>query len=426
MPVRVIKPKSAVRRDIRCNVADAIVANLAAHIVFFFERPLDAAALQDAFARALESFPIFAGRLGLAGGRMRIRCDGQGVPFSTAASGRTLADAVRSVEQDAGDWLVDPVNGPVARWGLGPLCTVRITQLAGDATAIALSWHHVIGDMQTAMQLMNGWADAAAGRPVAEPLIVDDRAAYLDGRLPADGAERAGVRTLRTGELVRSVVFLARDARWQRTLNLDFGDDEIARMRDAYEDRNRLSANDVVCAHICEAIMAADPAVERRALAIAVNVRGRCGLDPRLAGNMITTLTVDLNRGEPAGRTAGRIRRAVDHFADEYCDMRINQRFLDSCGPWRAARCVSTAFNPVCWNPIITNWSGFGVYRVRFEDTFPCYFAPLMRLPVTGLGALIEGADGTGLVFRMSMPPKEFDAMTRPPIAERLRRFRCG
>lgn len=408
-----IKPTPAPRIDIRCNVADAIVANLAVHILFFFERRLDAGSLQDAFARTLQSFPLFAGRLGLADGRMRIRCDGQGVPFSTASSGRTLAEAIRSVERDAGDWLVDPVNGPVARWGRGPLCTVRVTHLADDATAIGLSWHHVVGDMQTVMHLMNAWADTAAGRPITEPLIVQDRAGYLDARLPEDGAATAGVRSLTPAEVARSAVFLARDARRQRTLNLYFDDDQIAGMRNAYQDHNRLSANDVVCAHICETIMAADPAVDRRTLAIAVNVRNRCGLDWMLAGNMITTLNLDLRRGEPARQIAGRIRQAVDHFADEHSDMRANQRFLDSSGPWRAARCVSTAFNPVRWNPIITNWSGFGVYRIQFEDATASYFTPLMRLPVTGLGALIEGADGRGLVFRMSMPPRVFEAMSR-------------
>ena len=41
------------------------------------------------------------------------------------------------------DWLVDPVNGAAARWGFGPLCTVRVTHLADDATAIGVSFHHV-------------------------------------------------------------------------------------------------------------------------------------------------------------------------------------------------------------------------------------------------------------------------------------------
>jgi len=204
MPTQLIKPTPAQRLDIRCNVGDAIVANLAVHIVFFFERHLDPNALSRAFAHALTNLPIFAGRIAMVDGTMRIRCRGQGVPFTSASSRRTLREAIRSASEDTGLWLIDPVNGATARWGWGPLCKVRVTHLADDATAIGFSWHHAIGDMQTLMLFMNAWAAAAADKPLAEPLIVEDRAAYLDEHLPADGAREPGVRCLGLAELARS------------------------------------------------------------------------------------------------------------------------------------------------------------------------------------------------------------------------------
>jgi Transferase family len=423
---QVIRPVPAQRLEIRCNVGDAIVANLAVHIVFFFERQLDTTALTRAFAQALTNLPIFAGRMALVDGTMRIRCEGQGVPFTSVSSGRTLREAIRSASQDSGLWLIDPVNGATARWGRGALCKVRVTQLADDATAIGFSWHHAIGDMQTSMHFMNAWAAAAADKPLAEPVIVEDRAAYLDEHLPADGARELGVRCLGLAEIARSALYLAKDARKQRTLSLYFGEDEIARMRDAYGNRMRLSANDVVCAHVSEALMKADPAVDRRTLAIAVDARNRCGLDPMLIGNIMTTLNLDLRRGEAASSIAERIRHNVDHFADEHCDMRINQQFLDVAGAWRAARCVISAFNPARWNPVITNWSGFGAYRIQFEDAFPSYYTPVMKLPVAGGGALMQGADGRGLAFQMSLPPREFETTSSPAIREHLHRFRCA
>jgi hypothetical protein len=403
-----------------------MVANLAVHIVFFFERQLDIGALARAFERALMKLPIFAGRITMTDGRMQIRCDGQGAPFTSASSRRTLPDAIRLASQDSGGWLIDPVNGATARWGLGPLCKVRVTHLADDATAIGLSWHHAIGDMQTAMHFMNAWAAAAAGAPLAEPLIVEDRAAYLAEHLPVDRAREPGVRCLGLAEFARSALYLAKDARKQRTLGLYFGEDEIVRMRDAYGTRMRLSANDVVCAHVSEALMKADPAVDRRTLAIAVDMRNRCGLDPMLVGNIITTLNLDLRRGEAADSIAERIRRSVDRFADEHCDVLANQQFLDAAGAWRAALLVSTAFNPARWNPVVSNWSGFGVYRIQFEGTFTCYCTPLLKLPMAGGGALVDGVDGRGLVFQISLPPKEFEATLRPAIREHLHRFRCA
>src|SRR6201993_4774866 len=166
MPTQLIKPTQAQRLDIRCNVGDAIVANLAVHIVFFFERHLDTRALTRAFAHALTNLPIFAGRMAVDNGRMRIRCQGKGVPFTSVSSGRTLPDAIRSASQDSGGWLIDPVNGATARWGWGALCKVRVTHLADDATAIGVSIHHAIGDLQTVMFFMNAWAAAAAGKPL--------------------------------------------------------------------------------------------------------------------------------------------------------------------------------------------------------------------------------------------------------------------
>ena len=106
------------------------------------------------------------------------------------------------------------------------MCKVRITHLADDATAIGFSWHHAIGDMQTLMLFMNAWAAAAADKPLSEALIVEDRAASLDEHLPADGAREPGVRCLGLADFARSALYLAKDARKQRTLSLYFGEDE--------------------------------------------------------------------------------------------------------------------------------------------------------------------------------------------------------
>lgn len=424
MPTQLVRPLDSDRIGILCNVADAIVANLAIHLVFFFRRSLDADALAGALARALTDFPLFAGRMAPTYGRMRIRCEAQGVPFTTVTSTRSLADAIRSVAQDNGEWLVHPVNASVARWGHGPLCTVRITALADGTTAIGLSWHHVLGDMQTAMLFMNAWAAAAAGEPIAAPLIVEDRAAYLDEHLPADGARQPGVRCLGLRETARSMVYLAKDSRKQRTLTVHFRDHEIACMRAVYGQHRSLSPNDAVCAHVADVLMKADPEVDRRTLAIAVNVRGRCGLDPMLLGNIITTLNLQIRRGEGVDSIAERLRDSVDRFADRHSDMRTNQTYFDAVGPLRAGRCVSVAFDPARWNVLISNWSGFGVYRVRFEGTAPCHFTPVAKVPVAGLGALVDGPGGSGLVFQISLPPEEFASATTEAMIRYIHRFR--
>lgn len=426
MATQTIKPSHVDRLDIRCTVVDVVLSNVSNHLVFFVEKRLDTRLLTDALGRALTILPIFAGRMALARGALSLKCRGQGVPFSCASSDRTLHDAIRSVTRGDGGWLVDPVNGAAARWGFGPLCKVRVTHLAGDATAICVSFHHSIGDMQTLMFLMDAWAAAAAGEPIPEPVIVEDRVSYLDEHLPTDAARQPGVRCLGLAEAVGALRYLATEGRRQRTFGVYFSDDEIARMRGVYPGPMRLSTNDVVCGHISEVLMNADPAVDRRTLTVSVNARKRCGLDPMLAGNILSALNVDIRRGEQPHSIAEHIRNGLDHFADEHCDMRINQRFMDNAGRWRGARCVASGFDPAQWNPLITNVSGFGVHRIAFEGAKVKYCAVVMDVPVAGFGSLIEGQDGCGLVFQMTLPPKDFEAISDPAIRERLHEFRCA
>ena len=52
------------------------------------------------------------------------------------------------------------------------------------------------------------------------------------------------------------------------------------------------------------------------------------------------------------------------------------------------------------------------------------YYTLLMKSPVTGLGALVDGAGGRGLVFQMALPPSEFEAMSSPAIRAHMHRFR--
>src|SRR5947209_15579154 len=205
MSTQMISPLHTQRLDVRCSVVDVVLSNVATHIVFFFERQLDTRTLADGFADALTKLPIFAGRMTLVGGALRIRCRGQGVPFTSVSSERTLHEAIRAVTEDSGDWLVDRVNGATARWGFGAVCKVRVTHLADDATAIGVSIHHSIGDMQTFMFFMNAWSAATAGKPLPEPVIVEDRVGYLDEHLPDGGASEPGVRCLGLAETARSL-----------------------------------------------------------------------------------------------------------------------------------------------------------------------------------------------------------------------------
>ncbi len=77
-------------------------------------------------------------------------------------------------------------------------------------------------------------------------------------------------------------------------------------------------------------------------------------------------------------------------------------------------RLLAPAFHGQSLKNYDSNWSGVGVYRLQFEDTFACYYTPLLKVPVAGLAAVSDGADGRGLVFQMALLPKDFQAMRSP------------
>lgn len=421
---RLIKPPSARHRDIRCTGIDRLVETLPISIVFFFERHLDADALSEALSGALAHVPVYAGRISVARGEFRIRCRGQGVSFTVASSEHTLTEAIRSTAENRGHWLVDQVDVVSAHRGRSPLLAIRVTHLADGSTAIGCCFHHSVGDLRSFMSFVHAWAAVAAGKSVSEALIVEDRSAYLDERLPPDTARVPGVRAIRLSEAARLVLYAAKDARKKTTVSLYFGDDEVHRMRNAYGPATLLTTNDVVCAHVSEALMLADPAAARRTLAIAVNVRKRCGLDPMLFGNMVTLLKVEVRRGEGAATIANRIRHGVDHFVDEHLDMRSNLKLTDAAGTWGIYRCAPAAFDVRRWGPGVTNWSNEGLHRVRFEGVTPSYVTPVMNFLVPGTGVMLEGAGGRGVLLVMTLPPEIAEAMSSPTIRDHLRRFR--
>jgi len=422
---RLIKPSPTRSFDVLCTSFDRVVEPVPPNMVFFYERHLDTEALADALAKALAYFPVYAGRIHVARGAMRIRCRGQGVSFAVASSEHTLEEAIRANAQDRGHWLLDSINVVSAHRGRFPLLTIRVTHLADGATALGCGFHHSVGDFRSFMLLMHAWAATASGKPAAQALIVEDRPAYLDEHLPPDGAKGSGLRALRFSEMSRLAVYAVKDARKKRTVRVYFSNDEIRRMRNEYGPDTPLTANDVVCAHFTEALMLSDPTIARRALVIAVNVRNRCGLEPTLLGNLVTLLQLDVPRGEPAATIAKRIRNSVDHFNDEHLDIRSNLKMAAAVGGrWGITRCAPVSLDVTTFSSGITNWSNEGLYHVTFEGTAPTHVASVMNYLLPGTGILVEGAEGRGLLFVMSLPPGIADAMASPTMRDHLHRFR--
>ncbi|MDX6356931.1 MAG: hypothetical protein QOF98_3834, partial [Streptomyces sp.] len=156
---------------LRCGLLDTLLADLSVSVVHFFEDALDEERLAAGLAVALAHVPVFAGRLRTAGDALEIVCDGSGVPMDSYDVAETLRDLMGRVTTP-GAPLVDHVEATKARSGELPLLTVRISRTSDHGTALGVSWHHAVGDVQSFVLLMRAWSAAVEGQRLPEVELV--------------------------------------------------------------------------------------------------------------------------------------------------------------------------------------------------------------------------------------------------------------
>ncbi len=382
-------------------------ADISVSVVFFFERPLDDVRLADGLSRALDLIPAFAGRLRSGEETLEIVCDDAGVPMETFDVGETLAEAMGRVNLP-GSGLAGHIDAPQARSGGLPLLTVRSSHLADGGTAVGCSWHHAVGDMQSFMLLMRAWSAAVEGEPLPEAILVKDREAYLDRVLPPDDHGRPGIRLLGADEAALLARDVAAASMATRTVQIYFTDAEVGRMRQeqSTEAGQRLSANDVLCAHVVTAIRRLDDDQEARNLAMSVDIRRRLGLPSAMVGNLTNEVYLSCAPGTAPGLLAAQIRAGIDDFTSSHLSIRASRAFLDAVGWSRMRDCVPVGFDLSRRTFTFSSWTRFGVYDITFEGQRPAYFSKAAGVQLPWTSWLVEGFGGAGFVFTIGVPAK--------------------
>jgi Transferase family len=390
---------------IRCGLADLMLAGLPVSVVFFFDQVLDHARLAEALAQALACAPAFAGRLREDGETLEIVCDDSGAPLSVYDLDDTLEQAIGRATMPGSD-LVDLVDANGARSGAGPLLTVRISRLSDGGTALGCSWHHAVGDMQSFMTLMRAWSAAASDVEPVRAVQVPDRDAYLDSVLPDRDCGRPSLRRVDREEAAGLDREVANALRANRTVQIYFSDQEVARLRAQFgaEAGFKLTANDVLCAHVVSVIRGLDQDQETRTLTIPVNIRRAMGIAPETIGNLVGDINLTGPADRPAAQLAAEIRTAVEQFPNEHLCIRTNHAFIASVGRDRLGECVPLGFDPVRRTFTVSNWSRFGLYDVEFEGRRPVLFSPAADLLLPWVASIVEGFHGTGILCSVAVP----------------------
>ncbi|MFB6888495.1 acyltransferase [Kitasatospora sp. NPDC056327] len=404
---RTVRSGNASGTVVRCGLSDTMYADLSVSVVLFFERMLDEDRLAAGLARALERVPVFGGRLRTVDGVLEAVCDDSGVPMVSYRIDGTLAASMGRVTAP-GAQHVDPLDARAARTGGGPLLSVRVTRTGDGGTVIGCSWHHAIGDLHSFALLLRAWAAAVEGEELPDVELVEDQDALLDRVLPAEDCGRPGFRVPGPDERALLDREVAAGPRANRTVQLYFGDAEIARMREEFAAGagRWLSSGDAVCAHVVHSLRELDGDRETRWLTVPVNVRRPLGLPDTLIGNLLGDIHLPYDPADGPAVLAGALRTAVSEYAEGHLNLRANQLFLAELGRDRLASCVPLGFDPARRRFSFSNWSRFGLYDVRFQGERPVFFSPTANYPLPWVSWCVEGFGGTGLLVTAVLPAR--------------------
>lgn len=407
---------------VRCGLMDTMLAELAVSVVYFFDRTLDEDALAAGLSLALARVPVFGGRLRTVGAALEIVCDDSGVPLTSYDVDETLPEAMARVTLPSAD-LVDHVDASKARLGGLSLLTVRMSRLADGGTALGVSWHHAVGDVQSFMLLMRAWSAAVEGGVLPEAELVPDQDAYLDRVLPAEDCGRPGFRLPDAEEAALLAREVAVSARANRTVQVYFGDAETARIRAALAAQagRSLSLGDALCGHLVSTIRELDGDEEPRGLTVPVNLRRPLGLSGAVVGNLLSEIHLTLPGRGTGAQVAAALRDAVDGFAEHHLNLRASREFLARAG---AGDCVALGFDPVRRRITFSNWSRFDAYGITFQGAAPVCFSPAANLQLPWVSWLVEGFENTGSLFTVVLPARLTARLRGPEGRAALHRYR--
>ncbi|MFJ5232230.1 acyltransferase [Kitasatospora sp. NPDC088391] len=394
---------------IRCSVGDLLLADLPVSVVLFHRHALDAEVLADGLARALDRLPEFAGRLRTtADGDLWIDTDDAGIPFTVADAPYTLAESFDRMALPA-NGLVDHVRAAEARRGGHPLLTVRLNRLTDGGSALGISWHHAVGDMQTFATLLRTWSACTEGTPLPEVDRAPDRDHHLDAHLPAQDSGTPALRLpdpAESAELRRS---FAAAALANRTVQVWFSPAETERLRAALSAGagRRLSANDALCAHLLHVLREVDGAgADEQTLTMPVNLRRVLGLPDGALGNLLGEIRLPWRPGTTPARYAAELRTAVEEFTEKHLSVRSNLRFLDAVGRDRVGDCVPIGFDPARRTLTLSSWCRLGLQDLPLAGHLPAAFSPAATLQLPWTSWLVEGPAGHGHLWTAVLPTR--------------------
>jgi len=385
-----------------CTYADWQSRHGTVSIAFCYQQRLDRERLRASLASVLSDYQDFAGRIRMDGSTMYIDHGAQGVQLQFATStepyGVLTAEAARGSDRV----VCPPMSRRRTLRGLDPLLMVRVTDTP-DGCVMGVTWHHSVGELASALQLMLAWAKAYSHEPYEAPPVVLDRAKYLDEHMPDPSSAVSAMRLITMGELFSLIPFVLQK---RERVDFDFGWDQLEQFQ-AWARRDQyVGPFDALCAHVSSVLRELAPERPVKQLALAVNYRKRVGLPANIIGNLISTVTVGLApEDNDSSSVAQALREKLSSYASAHADYHATRRFLDAhAGRFQRMRVVPSLVDPTGSTWVVTNVAGAGVYDVAFDDVTPALWCLLTDAPLPLMTAIFDRPNRAGITLSMQLP----------------------
>lgn len=414
---------------VKCTFSDEFLAPYPTTVGFFYRKEISHEILREGLIEVLSDYHIFAGRVGKIDGEFCIDSNNQGVGFSVVHHDRELDEVIDGLsEPDLPKTLFDIIDGSPDRLSQEPVFKVQVNYFAHGGMCLGLCWNHAIGDMCSFMGLMFAWSNAVAGVRSAPPVVVRDRAEYLEKNL-VDHPEAAPMFSMMTPQEVEARNLYMQSEFWdQQVVRFYFSEREIQNMQQqlvAKSNGVQHSKLGSLSAHMLAMIAKYDPVDKGRCLTLTINYRSRAGLPEMVLGNMISNAIVFCEPNMPSANVATRLKQTIDEFAKKHMNYHATLRFLEENGGLANIMNFNlAAANPVKRTVGITSWARFGIYDVNFGGEPPFYFTNYAPIPVPWLGFVIDGFHNDGLIFSISVPTQVAKDLLSEPAQTDIHQYR--
>jgi len=422
-----IQSDNHTQQVIVCSIADQLLKNLSVPVVFFYRKSIHHNILIDSLKKVLSDFPIFAGTLTNINNNLCIDCNNKGALFSVAKEDCTLDEVLRELIVIKKERLVSTINPQKAIANQSPIMTIKLNYFACGGMALGICWHHSIGDMHTFMCFMKAWSNTVNKEEYSPPLIVRDRDEYTQMNLEKNDNITPGVRHLNTKELLRLVFYMLIRARSKRDLQFYFSENELNNMKHEFsvKTNQKLSTNDVLCAHLFSIISDVDAYKKKRCLSIVVNCRPKIEFPQNLLGNFVTNIHMLTNQRVDPFQLAKDLRTSVDNFQRLHMNFFSTKEYIEQNGGInRINRFIATGIDPIKRTLLITSWVNSGVYDVVFRESKPLYFTPFGDYPIPWFSSISEGFSNNGLVYSAILPSKLAKKLMQENNLRKIHKYR--